>query len=189
MIVDCWLVSSLTVGSRDKHCGQDPINIITKQKQNKIQHKTNITHQIKQLLEMPKRNKTPKSKNKRSSRIKKRSLRGMESDEYLLACGEVEGISDGSKDSINEDALAISGNKGALDDDNILDESIVVSENAGASVDDDVVASAEDNMINRGGIFKTDSLTLLSLPKGVVEFDSRYVKDIRFAIDGGEKMQ
>ena len=155
---------------------------------------------------MPKRNNTPKSKSKKSSRIKKRSLRGKESDEYLLACGEIEGISDGNKDVIsgNEDALAISGNKNALADNTILDESIVAcvnevipcssgldvvaSENVVvvASGDNDVVASVDDDEINRGAIFKTDCMTL---PEGVVEFDSQYVKDISFAIDGGEKMK
>ena len=46
---------------------------------------------------MAKKNKTPKPKSKQSSRIKKRSLKGKESDEYLLACGEIDGISDGNK--------------------------------------------------------------------------------------------
>ena len=180
---------------------------------------------------MVRKSRTPNRK--KSCRIKKRSLRGMKWDEYLLACGEIEGISDGNKDAISENenggqserdvvvnnivevdttgntyremevenVIESVHNTGEVDKEMMVEN---IPENFDnhcviepGSIDDSLLKSGsmdivfEENMneINRGVIHKVDGMTLLSLPEGVCRVDPDYVRDISFAIDGGERKQ
>ena len=145
---------------------------------------------------MPRKNKTktPKSckTGKRNPvRQRNRSLRGKESDEYLLACGELEDISDGNKDIIAPETIIETSCSKSVDIADLGERSEqgsidVLPVNSGFT---DTVLEENITEINREVILKVDGMTLLSLPEGVLEFNPRYVRDISFAIDGGERNQ
>ena len=143
-------------------------------------------------VKMPRKNKTktPKSSKRNPTRQRNRSLRGRESDEYLLACGELEDISDGNKDSIAPITIIETSSSNSVDIADLSDgskhESLDVLP-VKSGITDTVL---EENIeINREIIRKVDDMTLLSLPRGVVDFDPHFVRDISFAIDGGERNQ
>ena len=130
---------------------------------------------------MPRKNKTktPKSSKRNPTRQRNRSLRGREYDEYLLACGELKDISDGNKDSIAPETIIETSSINSVDIADLRDGSEHESLNV----------SEENIEINREIIRKVDDMTLLSLPRGVLDFDPHFVRDISFAIDGGERTQ
>ena len=154
--------------------------------------------------------KTPK---RNSNRIRNKSLRQKESEEYLLAVGDIEDISDGTKDiradnSILEDVPKHKEACGGISSEVIEvvtetpccfengSEDIMVSGEKISSADivSDIVSGIVSNVVSdeqnmRDVIMKVDGMTLLSLPEGVRGYDDRYVKDISFAVDGGENRQ
>ena len=125
----------------------------------------------------------------------------------MLAIGDIEDISDGTKDIRADNTILEYSSEHEETCGGISEVVEVVTETpcciksanivSGENGSDDIIVSSADIVSDivsgenniRDVVMKVDGMTLVSLPEGVQGYDPRYVKDISFAIDGGESRQ